>query len=87
MGSNRKPAPPPLLEQDRLLPTANVAKIMAEHLPKNAKVARESKKLMQELVTEFLCFVTSEANDICLAAGRNAISALDVEHAFLELGA
>ena len=42
---------------------------------------------MQELVTEFLCFVTSEANDICLAAGRNAISSRDVEHAFLELGA
>ena len=56
------PQPPePLREQDRLLPLANVARLMALELPKDAKISRDAKVLMQEMVTEFICFLTAEA--------------------------
>jgi histone H3/H4 len=49
-----------LREQDRLLPIANVSRIMKTILPANAKVAKEGKETIQECVSEFICFVTSE---------------------------
>ena len=59
---------------------------MAMELPKDAKVARDAKHLMQELVSEFICFITSEANDISLAEKRKAISQEDILASFAELG-
>jgi len=46
--------------QDRFLPIANVARIMKRALPKNAKVAKEAKETVQECVSEFISFITSE---------------------------
>jgi len=83
------PAPAePLREQDRLCPLANVARIMATELPEDAKIARSAKVMMQEIVTEFLCFITSEANDISLTKGHKAVTQDDVVQAFenLDLG-
>ncbi|KAI9698445.1 MAG: hypothetical protein M1836_004026 [Candelina mexicana] len=48
-------------EQDRWLPIANVARIMKTALPENAKIAKEAKECMQECVSEFISFITSEA--------------------------
>ena len=89
--SRRKPPPPPtapepLREQDRLLPMANVARLMACHLPKDAKIARDAKVLMQEMVSEFICFMTAEANDMCMAEGHKAISTEDHLNALEALG-
>ena len=56
----------PLRDQDRLLPVANVARLMASELPPDAKIAKEAKVLMQEMVSEFICFLTGEANDISI---------------------
>lgn len=47
-------------EQDRLLPIANVARIMKQAVPTNAKIAKEAKECVQECVSEFISFVTSE---------------------------
>lgn len=39
---------------------APVARIMKNALPENAKIAKEAKECMQECVSEFISFVTSE---------------------------
>ena len=59
--------PQPLREQDRLLPMDIVAHLMALELPNNAKISHDAKELMQEMVTEIICFVASEENDVALA--------------------
>jgi len=75
----------PLREQDRLLPMANIAWLMAAELTKDAKISRDAKVMMQEFVSEFICFVTSEANDCSLAANRKAISQEDILNALENL--
>lgn len=47
-------------EQDRFLPIANIARIMKRQLPANAKVAKDAKETVQECVSEFIGFITSE---------------------------
>ena len=47
-------------EQDRFLPIANINRIMKRTLPPNAKVAKEAKDVIQECVSEFISFITSE---------------------------
>lgn len=39
---------------------ATVARIMKSALPDNAKIAKEAKECMQECVSEFISFITSE---------------------------
>lgn len=39
---------------------APVARIMKTALPDNAKIAKEAKECMQECVSEFISFITSE---------------------------
>jgi histone H3/H4 len=39
---------------------ALVARIMKGALPDNAKIAKEAKECMQECVSEFISFITSE---------------------------
>lgn len=39
---------------------APVARIMKMALPENAKIAKEAKECMQECVSEFISFITSE---------------------------
>jgi nuclear transcription Y subunit beta len=46
---------------------APVARIMKTALPENAKIAKEAKECMQECVSEFISFITSEGMQIlCL---------------------
>jgi hypothetical protein len=47
-------------EQDRYLPVANIARIMKKALPPSAKIAKDAKEAVQECVSEFVSFVTSE---------------------------
>ena len=39
---------------------APVARIMKTALPENAKIAKEAKECMQECVSEYISFITSE---------------------------
>ena len=52
-------------EQDRFLPIANVARIMKLSIPKTGKIAKDAKECVQECVSEFVSFITSEASDRC----------------------
>lgn len=47
-------------EQDRYLPVANIARIMKTALPNNSKIAKDAKETLQECVSEFISFITSE---------------------------
>lgn len=44
---------------------APVARIMKTALPENAKIAKEAKECMQECVSEFISFITSEGTFSC----------------------
>jgi histone H3/H4 len=48
-----------------LPPFAPVARIMKTALPDNAKIAKEAKECMQECVSEFISFITSEGQSWC----------------------
>ena len=51
-------------EQDRFLPIANISRIMKKALPANAKIAKDAKETVQECVSEFISFITSECAPI-----------------------
>ena len=60
-----------LHEPDRYLPIANISRIMKRALPANAKIAKDAKETVQECVSEFISFITSEyvhAEPCCAAA-------------------
>ncbi|KAK8671121.1 hypothetical protein V6N13_037728 [Hibiscus sabdariffa] len=73
-------------EQDQLLPIANVGRIMKQVLPPNAKISKEAKETMQECVSEFISFVTSEASDKCRKERRKTVNGDDVCSALAALG-
>ncbi|KAJ2845745.1 transcriptional activator hap3 [Coemansia erecta] len=73
-------------EQDRFLPIANVARIMKRALPENAKIAKEAKETVQECVSEFISFITSEASDRCHQEKRKTINGEDILWAMQSLG-
>jgi len=73
-------------EQDRLLPIANVARIMKQAVPANAKIAKDAKECAQECVSEFISFVTSEAAERCQQEKRKTINGEDIIWAMETLG-
>lgn len=75
-----------LREQDRWLPIANVARLMKGTLPTTAKVSKDAKECMQECVSEFILFITSEASDKCLREKRKTINGEDILYLLHDLG-
>ncbi|CAN6815859.1 hypothetical protein Bca4012_002752 [Brassica carinata] len=73
-------------EQDRLLPIANVGRIMKNILPPNAKISKEAKETIQECVSEFISFVTGEASDKCHKEKRKTVNGDDICWAMANLG-
>lgn len=73
-------------EQDRLLPIANVGRIMKQILPPSAKVSKEAKERMQECASEFISFVTCEASDRCHKENRKTVNGDDIYWALCSLG-
>jgi len=73
-------------EQDRYLPVANIARIMKRVLPPNEKIAKDAKEAVQECVSEFICFLTSEASDRCQTEKRKTINGDDLVWAMGTLG-
>lgn len=53
---------------------APVARIMKNALPENAKIAKEAKECMQECVSEFISFITSEGELVFLLVVPDASS-------------
>ncbi|KAJ6631125.1 histone-fold-containing protein [Mycena sp. CBHHK59/15] len=73
-------------EQDRFLPIANVSRIMKGAVPPSAKIAKDAKECLQECVSEFISFITSEAAERCLAEKRKTIGGEDILYAMGTLG-
>ncbi|KAL5476902.1 HAP3_1 [Sanghuangporus weigelae] len=73
-------------EQDRYLPIANVARIMKSAVPPTAKIAKDAKECVQECVSEFISFVTSEAAEKCGLEKRKTVGGEDVLYALASLG-
>ncbi|CAI9091002.1 OLC1v1025918C2 [Oldenlandia corymbosa var. corymbosa] len=73
-------------EQDRFLPIANIGRIMKKALPANGKIAKEAKDTVQECVSEFISFITSEASDKCQKEKRKTINGDDLLWAMATLG-
>ncbi|KAL7080932.1 hypothetical protein ACP275_14G009500 [Erythranthe tilingii] len=69
-----------------LLPIANVGRIMKQILPSNAKISKEAKETMQECVSEFIGFVTSEASEKCRNERRKTVNGEDICSALQTLG-
>ncbi|XP_022242177.1 nuclear transcription factor Y subunit beta-like isoform X2 [Limulus polyphemus] len=84
-GDNGKDSEP-LREQDRFLPIANVARIMKNAIPKSGKIAKDAKECVQECVSEFVSFITSEASDRCHQEKRKTINGEDILFAMSTLG-
>ncbi|KAJ8766551.1 hypothetical protein K2173_023798 [Erythroxylum novogranatense] len=73
-------------EQDRLLPIANVSRIMKKAVPANAKISKDAKETVQECVSEFISFITGEASDKCQREKRKTINGDDLLWAMTTLG-
>lgn len=73
-------------EHDRLLPIANVARIMKASVPPVAKISKEAKESVQECVSEFIAFVTGEAAEKCANEKRKTITGDDIVWAMEQLG-
>ncbi|CAD6271131.1 unnamed protein product [Miscanthus lutarioriparius] len=65
-------------EQDRFLPIANIGRIMRRAVPENGKIAKDAKDCIQECVSEFISFITSEASDKCMKERRKTINGDDI---------
>ncbi|XP_067007670.2 uncharacterized protein [Anabrus simplex] len=84
-GGSDKPSFP-LREQDRFLPIANIAKIMKRGIPEPGKIAKDARECVQECVSEFISFITSEASDRCHMEKRKTINGEDILFAMTNLG-
>jgi nuclear transcription Y subunit beta len=77
-----------LREQDRFLPIANIAKIMKKAIPNSSqgKIAKDSRECVQECVSEFISFITSEASERCANEKRKTMNGEDILWAMQNLG-
>ncbi|KAE8733526.1 Nuclear transcription factor Y subunit B-9 [Hibiscus syriacus] len=73
-------------EQDQYMPIANVIRIMRRILPTHAKISDDAKETIQECVSEYISFITGEANERCQREQRKTITAEDVLWAMGKLG-
>lgn len=82
------PRVPPCMvrEQDQYMPIANVIRIMRRILPPHAKISDDAKETVQECVSEYISFITGEANERCQREQRKTVTAEDVLWAMGKLG-
>jgi nuclear transcription Y subunit beta len=63
-----------------------VARIMKASVPPSAKIAKDAKECVQECVSEFISFVTSEAAERCQNEKRKTVGGEDILWAMGVLG-
>jgi nuclear transcription Y subunit beta len=59
---------------------------MKNSVPTTSKISKEAKEAVQECLSEFISFVTSEAADKCRDEKRKTIGGEDVLYAMMMLG-
>ena len=69
-----------------ILQIANVSRIMKATVPPTAKIAKDAKECVQECVSEFISFITSEAAEKCQLEKRKTIGGEDILNAMRSLG-
>merc|ERR1712047_234430 len=62
------------------------SKVMKKVVPHSGKVAKEARECVQECVSEFISFITSEASERCQAEKRKTINGEDILFAMSTLG-
>ncbi|KAH9460076.1 hypothetical protein PSHT_06108 [Puccinia striiformis] len=72
--------------QHLLLPISNISKIMKASVPLDSKISNSSKILIQSCVSEFISFLTSDANEQVLAERRRTLNGVDLICAVRRLG-
>ncbi|KAK4487201.1 hypothetical protein RD792_006521 [Penstemon davidsonii] len=65
---------------------ANLTRIMHRALPPHAKISDDAKEAIQHCASEFIYFITSEANEKCQDEHRRTITPEDVLSAMEALG-
>lgn len=55
-------------------------------VPGTAKISKEAKECVQECVSEFISFITSEASEKCQMEKRKTIGGEDILYAMVNLG-
>lgn len=73
-------------ETDRFLPVANISRIIKKNLPSEVKLSKEAKETIQECLSEFISFITSEAGEKCLNEKRKTINGDDILASLKNLG-
>ncbi|WOL09910.1 nuclear transcription factor Y subunit B-9-like [Canna indica] len=68
------------------MPIANMIHIMCRVLPAHANIADDAKEISQECVSEYISFITSEANKRCQCEQRKAVTPEDMLWAMNKLG-
>lgn len=64
--------------EEEFLPISNINRIMKQAVHPNLKISKEAKKLMDECVTEFIGFITSEASEKCKRERKKTINSDDI---------
>ena len=59
---------------------------MKNAVPPTAKIAKDAKECVQECVSEFISFITSEAAEKCQLEKRKTIGGEDILYAMVSLG-
>ena len=59
---------------------------MKSSVPPTAKIAKDAKECVQECVSEFISFITSEAAEKCQIEKRKTIGGEDILYAMISLG-
>lgn len=59
---------------------------MKQSVPHTAKIAKDAKECVQECVSEFISFITSEAAEKCQMEKRKTIGGEDILYAMASLG-
>lgn len=73
-------------EQDRLLPAANVGRMMKKMVPNDVKIEKNTKDFVAVCVSEFISFITSEASDKCMQEKRKTLNGEDIVWALHNMG-
>ncbi|KAL9167112.1 hypothetical protein ABFS82_05G075400 [Erythranthe guttata] len=73
-------------EADEYMPIANITRILRRVLPTHAEIADNAKEAIQECVSEFISFITAEANRRCRRDYRRTVTSEDVLAAMASLG-
>lgn len=70
------------------LPIENIKRIIKNSFPSeiNCKLTQEGKEAFQEILTEFICFITSEAAEKAASEDRKTVLGSDIISALETLG-